>query len=692
MKKLFSLLLSFIILVSSCQVVFSATDTSIESLLTLVKSRLPDTSDFENFDSDSYTDNNSTVYQFNWSTSSTGSYKSMYATASKSGIILEYGLNDNTLDETSSPKFDRISTEEALRKTQVLIKRLNPTIAHKLSVKADDAPDSFNSNRLYFDVIHEENGIPVMGDTGRVSVDINAEKIYSFRIKFTENLSYSPNKGLISEADAKKAFTKNIGLESAYRVYRNTKDRKTSIFPIYTPNLRNKYIDAYTGKAIEVIPVAQKYFEYSSDSVGGTNSSNRGDGFTEAERLELERIDELLSEEETEELLRSIPLLAITDSYKVSSSSLNKVVYEPDSYIRSVVFVNEKDGKSNFIHTNSDAKTGELLSYSCFNDIPTETTPLERDILKQKAEELLTCVAGEKKSEYILSEKELSSDGYFTYERYKNGLLVSGDTIAIELSPANGTLVSYNINYTKGEFPDISRIMSGDKICLKFFEHTDYYPMYIPYKSETSLANADKTALVYVPEDTSIILDAYTGNRITYDGKPYQKEAELCDYEDIEGHFAQEKIQNLHRFGIGFEGKKFLPDTEITQKELIALVVKGICTQSSITISPDMDFDEYYTLSEKFNLLTEAEKAPDLPVSRINAAKIICRALDAEKYAKIDKMFACPFADVTDGKGYATLLWGMNIINGTSDSTYSPNDFLTRAQAAVILYNTMNVM
>ena len=105
-----------------------------------------------------------------------------------------------------------------------------------------------------------------------------------------------------------------------------------------------------------------------------------------------------------------------------------------------------------------------------------------------------------------------------------------------------------------------------------------------------------------------------------------------------------------------------------------------------------MDFEEYYKLSEKFNLLTEDEKAPDLPVSRINAAKIICRALDAEKYAKIDKMFACPFYDVTEGKGYATLLWGMNIINGTSASTYSPNDSLTRAQAAVILYNTMNVM
>ena len=77
-------------------------------------------------------------------------------------------------------------------------------------------------------------------------------------------------------------------------------------------------------------------------------------------------------------------------------------------------------------------------------------------------------------------------------------------------------------------------------------------------------------------------------------------------------------------------------------------------------------------------------------LTRAFAAKLIVRLLEIEDIAAIENIYNCPFEDVYEDKGYITLLWGLKIISGTDEKTFSPYSELTRAQAAIIIYNTMN--
>lgn len=285
------------------------------------------------------------------------------------------------------------------------------------------------------------------------------------------------------------------------------------------------------------------------------------------------------------------------------------------------------------------------------------------------ADKIFEVLAPQKHSEYIADKADGASDGYFTYTRYVNGIPVINDTVSIELNTADGGLISYRINYTDASFPEIDNVISQEEACLSFFENTTYTPLYIPQKSDASLKNVDTTTLVFATEGNGIIIDAYTGKRITLSGAAYEGADEFEDYTDIEGHYAEDKINALHRFGIGFEGSLFKPEQKISQAEFIKLAIQGFGGKLSIS---DLK-------SPAANVLT-----------RIEAARLICCALGIDKYAEIEGIYNCPFKDVQTGKGYVSLLWGLEIVNGTSAEKFSPDEGLTRAEAAILIYNTMD--
>lgn len=637
----------------------------LEKVLADVKTRIPDTTVFPEFDSNIRTENGKVIYSFNWGGEA---HRNMYLSALESGIIIEYGFFEEIRNEAPPKGFDRIPTEEAIRKTQVLLNKLNPAIAGKLFVEAYEGPESFNADRLYFKVVHKEGGVPVQGDTGRVTVDINAEKITSFRTTYTENLKYVSPHNILSADAAKSAFAKELGLTLGYRTYKDYQKREIKVFTTYSDENGTTYLDANTGKATEIQLYNDLFFtknEAMSDSLTGSGSS--GGNFSEAENKELENISGILSATAAEKLLRSNAILNITGDYAVEETGLRKVVYRENSYIRTLVFRATKSGKSGFIHIDIDAATGEILSYSNFSGTTSGKTLAESQ-LKAQADKILETLGKDKAAEFRPDEKD-GGDGYFTYTRYVNDIPVFGDTIAIEVSADTGALISYRMSYTDVEFPQLDKVISHEAACEKFFENTGYKPLYIPQKTDTALKNPDTTTLVFTTETAGILIDAVSGNRVTEQGVRYEPGKVFETYSDISGHYAEEKIRALHRFGIGFTGDKFYPDRQISQAEFLELAGQAIGNVLSVS---------------------DLRSVPNNVLTRIEATRLICRALKIDKYAEIEGIYNCPFEDVKSGKGYVSLLWGLGIINGTSKTKFSPDDGMTRAQAAIILYNTMD--
>lgn len=637
----------------------------LEKVLADVKTRIPDTTVFPEFDSNIRTENGKVIYSFNWGGEA---HRSMYLSALESGIIIEYGFFEEIRNEAPPKGFDRIPTDEAIRKTQVLLNKLNPAIAGKLFVESYDGPESFNSDKLYFMVVHKEGGVPVQGDTGRVTVDVNAEKITSFRTTYTENLKYVSPHNILSGDAAKSAFAKELGLTLGYRTFRDYQKRTIKVFTTYSDENGTTYLDANTGKATEIQLYNDLFFsknEAADDMITGSGGS--GGNFSEAENKELENISGILSANAAEKLLRSNPVLNITGDYAVEETGLRKLVYRENSYIRTLVFRTTKSGKAGFIHIDIDGATGEVLSYSNFSGIESGKK-LSTSQLKAQSEKILTALGGEKATEFRPNEKD-GADGYFTYTRYVNDIPVFGDTVSVEINTETGALISYRMSYTDAVFPQLDKVIGHEAACEKFFENTAYNPLYIPQKTDAALKNVDTTTLVFTTAVSGILIDAESGNRVTQQGTRYEEVEAFEKYTDISGHYAEDKILALHRFGIGFAGDKFYPDRQISQAEFLELAGQAIGNVLSVS---------------------DLKSIPNNVLTRIEATRLICRALKIDRYAEIEGIYNCPFEDVKSGQGYVSLLWGLGIINGTSKTKFSPDDGMTRAQAAIILYNTMD--
>lgn len=76
---------------------------------------------------------------------------------------------------------------------------------------------------------------------------------------------------------------------------------------------------------------------------------------------------------------------------------------------------------------------------------------------------------------------------------------------------------------------------------------------------------------------------------------------------------------------------------------------------------------------------------PNDPITREEMAVMLVRALGYTSLAGQAQELDMPFTDVTTNRGYIAMAYEMGIINGTSDTTFSPERTATREQAAVML-------
>lgn len=203
--------------------------------------------------------------------------------------------------------------------------------------------------------------------------------------------------------------------------------------------------------------------------------------------------------------------------------------------------------------------------------------------------------------------------------------------------------------------------------------------------------------LVYVLKSGKpFILDAYTGDVLGNDGKPY-KEDKPAEYTDLDGHFAEKQVTLLAKYRIiNFEGPEFKPSEKVTQKDFLVILSKIIDRYYIPYIAEDStqeEIDEMYKQLIRRGIVNESEKAPDVVITREDAVKFVIRALDYGKVADIPNIFVVPFEDAediaTELKGYIAIASGLEIVSGTGGKFY-PKRELTRAETAVMIYNCLN--
>jgi len=346
----------------------------------------------------------------------------------------------------------------------------------------------------------------------------------------------------------------------------------------------------------------------------------------------------------------------------------------------------------------------------------------------------------------ILESSEKQRYYYFHYTRQVNGIPFPDNYIRVGFDAVIGKVTNYNMRWFDVEFPGLENVITEQDAYKSLFEkiglelqykniyrqNNEVIPLIEPVTKTGEAVVVEKAAtddgeVIVVIDDKAdeinvipditlslpqngtsqvmpvyalkegkpFFLDAYTGNLLDYDGKLF-KELKPEEYTDIEGHFAEEKIKTLAKYGIiNFSGPEYRPNDSITQKDFMIILYRVKYGYYGRTLDEEDQntINEIYKFLIRDGIIRESEKAPESAVTREDAVKFIIRTLNYGEVAEIPGIFIVPFEDGDDIspelKGYVAIASGLKIVSGSAGK-FNPKNELTRAEAAVMIYNYLS--
>ncbi len=192
--------------------------------------------------------------------------------------------------------------------------------------------------------------------------------------------------------------------------------------------------------------------------------------------------------------------------------------------------------------------------------------------------------------------------------------------------------------------------------------------------------------LVYAFEEAArtALFDPFTAVRLSENGKVFER-AERPEYLDIKGHWSEDVVRELLANGYYLKEESFKPDTSITQADFFRYLF--------VPETRYYDDDDLYEMLINRDILREGEKAPNAQLTRQDGAKFLIRYLGLALAGERSEIYANLFKDRVQEqyKGYAALCHGLGIMRGDAKGNFAGTKIMTRAEAAVSIYNTLKL-
>lgn len=170
------------------------------------------------------------------------------------------------------------------------------------------------------------------------------------------------------------------------------------------------------------------------------------------------------------------------------------------------------------------------------------------------------------------------------------------------------------------------------------------------------------------------------------------------DFLDVPaGHWAENYIGQAVRLGVikGYESTVFGLGDRVTRAQFAAMLTRLFGWQTSAPETPSFednaDTSKWYYAEIETAVAHGAVKKdsarfrPADKITRAEMAIMLVRALGYDTLAQSVPTSALPFADVSAQKGYIAIAYDFGIIDGMSDTRFSPDGFATREQAAAMI-------
>ncbi len=684
MKKIISVFLCLVLTMSSLSCL-GADKNVLEEKLAVVKSRIGDTSEYKEFSSNLTTfENGSYSCLYFWENNEP--YKRLEVSINDNDIITRY-YKTGEMNVNNTPLFDYKSNEEIIAAAKGFFALLNPDLKDKFIFETQEYADLYSSSYVVYGK-RVENGIIVKNNTCVITLSKDLTELTNFRMNFTDIENFEAASGVIGYEEAVNSYKNKLGYHLVYEFDYNSKNRSAVLR--YIPNYEStKYIDALNGEVFDYSQYLEELLEDAENTTADKMMSAGGGGggmnYTEAEIAEINKIENILSLEQIEQMLKSNKYLEISSDAKITFSNLNKDYYNSELY---TYFLNI-DNSSEFCYVTCDAKTGEVISFSRYveRDYKTVIEEIDAKELENKAKSYAKGLASEyftddEMNTLVFNDNNNQPTNNISAHRLVNGVKCMMNGLKLRVNKYDGKIEHYSLSYFDIEFPDISSVISSEQAYDILFENIKYETEYLPVADGNGRYNGK---LVYDFGNSNLNMDAQTGKLIYAASDEKEK---ITEYKDIEGHYAEDVIKKLAKFGIGFTGGEFKPDEVIKQGEFVTLLSYVFRKHGTpIIYKTRTDFSSAYSFIRNKNIILEDEIDENAEVTREDACIMMIKAMGHGEIAQFDKIYVSSFADVEDNVGYIAILNAMNIVSGDGNGNFSPKKTLSRADAILMLYN-----
>lgn len=591
------------------------------------------------------------------------------------GVIQAY----NKRNEESSSQIAKITYEEAIKKANQFMQQIVPQYTKELFLEKSNVPSKSSVYRLQYK--RKKEGIDVFLEKVTVCISKETGEVVSFSgINYDPSSSYETPKEVMSVQEANKFYLEQIGLDLIYNIkyqYKENKVQRSSELIYAKEHGSYEGIHALTGKKVE----------YTLERGFG---SNKEESATE----EISKEDTKLTEEEQKAINENRTFLSgeqLKDKYSQYFKQLDKMEVQREhlycrmgTYIREVFYIS-KEGRKAMLR--ADAKTGELENYEYYDEerptlIKGDSEHTDKDkkalegISKAEMEEQIKKIQGNTDDKFILDKVrgQVENDNYqhFYYNRVENDIIVPNDMIYIQYDKKKKEIVYYDKQWSEVEFKKPEHIISLkdsiNKIGLKL-----YY-----------MKNKDNQyELVYNVEDSYIQIDAFTGEKI----KEYyeRNQQDIPFYEDVKGHVDEEMIKALFNSGIYLDTRKLKPDTTITEREFLTLLVR---MRTWNTVDEDEVLERCYSLG----LLEENKPLTNKSLTKGEALIYLMKLTPYEHIVGLETIYKYPYKDKDINHKYIgsiALGYGLDITE--KGEYFKPEEPLSKVQAMTYIYNLMKL-
>ncbi len=690
----------------------------LERIITVIKSKITIPEELTQFDYNFSTDNyyGSAIWNLNWYAKEGN--RRISASCDQSGNILSFSSYDGN-SNNYVPKFYKSELKNAASE---FIKKVTPDIAGKIEYVGVTADGTY-SGQYNYQFQRVENGIPMPDNTVTVGVNYQTGNVTSFNSNWLYNVKIPSAETKITKNEAAgkigKTVTMKLSYQNAYITDKNG-DTKIKAFLVYSPDNAYTAVDAKTG---EVYTTQNEWVQAMDSAASSEKAAGDMGGNGNLTQEEVTKVDEmkgLITKEAAIKAVTENKSLLLDDTLKSISASL----YKQDGFYRGsgeskyIWNINlsdpreVKDAGSDtyraYAYATVDAATGKLVSFQAsvkdyYNMSKQEWESVKVKYTKEQGksilEDFLKVQIPEKfknskltdnKESYVIAYKdgkEVYGGYYYNYNRVNAEVEYPYNSIYGAVDGVTGKIYSYSYYWDDNvTFESPKNIINKEKAFDAYIGDKGYHLVYEINNIHTIYSSGAKriikkdaysvdneVRLVYRTDISPNYISPFTGKQLNYDGEEYVDPDKMFDYSDINDNASSRNIRLLAEIGIGFKGGEFQPHKSITGKELTEFL-----NEAGI----------YY--NNKYKL-----KNDNSAITRLTAAKFSIQILGYESIAKLKGIYSTNFKDISEisdaNLGYAALAQGLNLVTSNKDGEFRPNDKLTRAEAADMLINMLDV-